>query len=127
MIYVNLYYTKHDYKNEVFDTSYSEIIDYNLIINKLTKNDVFKLIPSNTVVSFYILKRLRKIFEDKDEHRILYVIKSLSPETIKNISYTLNSLSRENKKIFHLDLTIKDQISINLGEYKKHVEQIHLL
>ena len=42
------------------------ILDYDIIYNKLYKNDVYKLKPNNLIIFVYILNKLKKNINKKD-------------------------------------------------------------
>ena len=84
------------------------IIDYNEIITKLTKNDICLQEPSNEVVSFYILKKLKKIESLKyNEKYIYYVINNF--KSIKNIKRIVSTITNE----YIFNLYYNDSSSIN--------------
>jgi hypothetical protein len=118
---------KKDYKNEILNDSFDEIIDYNIIISKLSKNDVYKSHPTNKVISYQIHKKLRNVIEKKDDISILYIVKNPTAEVIGNICKVISDLSNKFQKTFEIKLFLeKDSTTIDV-KYPSIIKNIEFL
>ena len=86
MLNFNFCYGNLDYKYLIIKNKinnyYNYIIDYNLIINKLIKNDIDKQKPSVDIINSKIINILENIIKNNNKSNILYVLKNANNNLI---------------------------------------------
>ena len=68
------------------DVEYDDIINYIDITNKLIKNDIYSVEPTDFIISSYIMKYLEKSIVQKHSENIYYVLLNFSEEVIMNVA-----------------------------------------
>lgn len=110
MITFTLFYSEEDYRilNLQNIVEYNHVLDYNIVKNKLTKVDYLKKTPSDSIVSYYMFKKLSTMIKEADDgSNILYILKSVSGELIDNIETVLENLCSVHKKDFEFQVIVK--------------------
>jgi hypothetical protein len=99
MLEINFVYDKDALSVKKFlkEVECHDIINYMDITNKLTKNDIYSVEPSDIIISSYITKYLEKTIIQKNNRIIFYVINSFLPEVIFNIKDYLYELIDEHE------------------------------
>lgn len=87
MLTINFVYDKNALTVKKFlkTIDCDDVINYMDITNKLTKNDIYSVEPSNAIISSYITKYLEKTIIQKHNRNIFYVLSYFKLETILNI------------------------------------------
>lgn len=82
-----------------------DCINYDKIVNKLTKNDYYQYDPTDDIINSYLIKQLNSIFNNKKNvEAIYYTIKSLDTVVINNVKKFVNSLTDEDIEYnLHID------------------------
>lgn len=115
MLNFYLLYSDQDYRilNLQNIVEYNHVLDYNIVKNKLTKVDYMKKTPSDSVVSFYMFKKLSNIIKENDETSILYILKSFSPEVLENITSVVKDLCKHYSKDYNFEVIQNTKAEIN--------------
>jgi len=106
--------TRSEFDRYVKSENYDLVISYSDIYGRLLKSDPYGNEPSDVIISLYIEKMLRTLFESEqccDEHRLVYLLKNLDQETISNFKEFVSSMTDES---YEVGLTI-----INRCDYPK--------
>gem|GEM_PF-5567641 len=114
MLNFYLLYTESDYRmlNLQNIIEYNHVLDYNIVKNKLTKVDYLKKTPSDSVVSFYMFKKLSSMIKENEDSSILYILKSLTPEVLDNITSVVEDLCKHYSKEAHFEVLINSKVEI---------------
>lgn len=121
MILFTLFYSEEDYRviNLQNVLEYNQILDYNIIKNKLTKVDYLKKTPSDSVVSYYMFKKLGAMIKEEDSAQILYILKSINEDVINNVSAVVSNLCENYGKEYEIRVAVKSK-SVNPALYEKY-------
>lgn len=99
---INCIYSKNklDFKKYLKSTKFDDVISFYDIIAKIIKNDNIKSVkPSDIVINSYIRKKIIKTISDEKNEIILYALKNLDLETIKEIKSLIKENYKGRKKI----------------------------
>lgn len=106
--------TRSEFDRYVKSENYDLVISYSDIYGRLLKSDPYGNEPSDVIISLYIEKMLRTLFEDEKcckGQRLVYLLKNLDQETISNFKEFVSSMTDES---YEVGLTI-----INRCDYPK--------
>lgn len=94
MLNFYIYHSKIDYKKELANVNvrFDHIFDYNITISKVIKNDFYKKVPNEDIVSYYLYKELDKYIKKNENKNLLYIVKDFNQTTLDNIKITINDL-----------------------------------
>ncbi len=119
---------KLDFKKYIKIKKHADVINYNDIISKLTKNDINNDKPSDIVINSHLRKKIIKAL-NSDNTTILYALKTLTIDTILSINILMQEI---NDSDFNINLVIlnEDKIKIEIDEeflsYFKTINYINI-
>lgn len=125
VINFTLLYSEEDYRtiNLQNIVEYNQVLDYNIIKNKLTKVDYLKKTPSDSVISFHMFKKLNAIIKEDSNTNILYILQSFNPAIINNIETVVEGITQRFNKEFNIQILSNAKI-INEEVVKKYGDKV---
>lgn len=93
----------------------TKTIDYNIIINKLSKKDQYKKIPSDKTVSIEIWNIIKEVIQSETSQRVLYMISNSDEKTVSGITKAIKKLSKKYEKESTVYLA-EDSFEVNFYE-----------
>lgn len=92
-------FARNTKKSEDYDKSKNQIISYNEIGERLSKNDPYGNQPSDTLIGLHIQKTIKtlinknKSIEEEESAKVTYLLKNLNQDNISNFKNFLSSVS----------------------------------
>lgn len=117
MIIINFVYDKDALTVKKFlkKVECHDTINYMDITNKLTKNDIYSVEPSDIIISSYITKYLEKTIIQKNNRIFFYVINTFEHSVIFNIKDYLYELidSNELNEEIEFNIFLKEDFELD--------------
>lgn len=83
----------------------TKVVNYISIKNKLAKSDPYNKVPNDSIIGLAITNDISRSLRSEKKHinKIIYLLRSLEPETISNFK---DMISDQTERTFEINLTM---------------------